>query len=338
KEKDYQPVPVRPPAATLALAPATYAPARPAEIPATSVGGYPNKPVRIVVPFTPGGSTDFVARTLSQALSGRLGQPVVVENRAGAGGMIGVDAVAKSAPDGYTLLLGSSANISIGSQLYRSLPVNVATDLLPVAVLTKAPLMLVVNSGSPNVSLRSLIDDARRNPGRLNYATSGSGSASHLAGVAFTTEAGIDIVQIPYKGTAPAINDLLSGYVHLTVIESAFAANHVKSGKLRALAVTGDRRQPEFPDVPTFAELGMPRVDVNPWNGIFVPMGTPAAIVRHLNAEVRRALQQQEVVDVLARSSVQAAPGGSSDEFAAFVRDDTARMARWIKAGNIRVE
>ena len=340
KEKDYQPVAPRPqvPAATLAMAPATYTAARPTEIPATSVSGYPNKPLRIIVPFAPGGASDIVARVLSQALAQRLGQAVIVENRPGAGGMIGVEAVAKSAPDGYTLLMGSSANISIGSQLYRGLPVNVATDLLPVAVLTKAPMMLVVNSGSPYVSLRNLVDDARRKPGQLTYATSGMGGASHIAGVAFTAEAGVQIIHVPYKGSGPAIVDLLGGQTTLAIIEPASVAPNVKSGRLRALAVTGDRRQPDFPDLPTFAESGMPGVDVNPWNGIFVPAGTPAAIVRHLNAEVRRALQQQDLVERLGKLSMQTASGGSSEEFAALVRDDTARMARWIKAGNIRID
>ncbi len=325
-------------AQTLAMAPTTSAPARPIEIPATSVSGYPNRPLRLVVPFAPGGATDIVARVLSQTLTQRLGQPVIVENRPGAGGIIGLDAAAKSAADGYTLVMGSSANISIGSQLYRNMSVNVTTDLQPVAVLTKAPMMLVVNSGSPYLNLRNLVDAARRNPGRLNYATSGSGTSNHLASVAFETEAGLQITHIPYKGVAPAIADLLGGQVNLAFVEPASVAAHIKSEKLRALAVTGDRRQPGFPEVPTFAELGMPGVDVNPWIGIFAPAGTPAAIVRHLNAEVRRALQQQALVDGLARMSMQAASGGSHEEFAAFVRDDTARMARWIKAGNIRIE
>ncbi|MDO8788643.1 MAG: tripartite tricarboxylate transporter substrate-binding protein [Sulfuritalea sp.] len=340
KEKDYQPVPPRPPvpAATLAMAPATYIAARPAEIPATSVSGYPNKPLRIIVPFAPGGASDIVARVLSQALAQHLGQAVIVENRPGAGGMIGVDAAAKSAPDGYTMLLGSSANISIGPQLYRNMPVNVATDLLPVAVLTNASLLLTVHPGVPVRSASEVIAYAKANPELLTYATSGVGSSSHLAAVAFETEAGIQMTHVPYKGMAPAIVDLLGGRVSLAFLDPASAASHVKTGKLRALAVTGDRRQIELPDLPTFAEQGMPRVHFTPWNGIFVPAGTPAAIVRHLNAEVRRAMQQPDLVDVLARGSVQAAPGGSSEDFAAFVRDDTARMARWIKAGNIRID
>jgi tripartite-type tricarboxylate transporter receptor subunit TctC len=332
------PTPSRPTTQTLAMAPTTSTLTRPAEIPVTSVGGYPNKPLRLIVPFAPGGSTDIVARTLAQTLSQRLGQPIIVENRPGAGGMIGLEAVAKSAPDGYTLLMGSSANISIASQLYRSMPVNVATDMQPVAALTKAPMMLAVNSGSPYVSLRHLVDEARRSPGRLNYATSGAGSSAHLAAVAFEAQAGAQLVHIPYKGTAPAVVDLLGGHVNLAFLDPVSAAAHIKAGKLRALAITGDRRQPELPDVPTFAELGMPGVDVTSWNGIFVPAGTPASIVRHLNAEVRRALQQQDVIDGLARMSMQATAGGNNEEFAAFVRDDMARMARWIKAGNVRID
>ena len=252
--------------------------------------------------------------------------------------MIGLEAAAKSAPDGYTLLVGNSTNISIGSQLYRSMPVNVATDLQAVAVLTKAPMMLAVNSASPYINLRHLVDEARRSPGRLNYATSGAGSSAHLAAVAFEAQAGAQLVHIPYKGTAPAIVDLLGGHVNLAFLEPTSAVSQIKAGKLRALAITGDRRQTEFPDVPTFAELGMAGVDVTPWNGIFVPAGTSASIVRHLNAEVRRALQQPELAERLAQMSMQAAVGGSQEEFAAFVRDDTARMARWIKAGNVRID
>ena len=332
------PAPVRPAAQTLAMAPTTSSLSRPAEIPVTSVGGYPNRPLRLIVPFAPGGATDIVARVLAQTLSQRFGQPVIVENRAGAGGMIGLEAAAKSAPDGYTLLVGNSTNISIGSQLYRSMPVNVATDLLAVAVLTKAPMMLAVNSASPYINLRHLVDEARRSPGRLNYATSGAGSSAHLAAVAFEAQAGAQLVHIPYKGTAPAIVDLLGGHVNLAFLEPTSAVSQIKAGKLRALAITGDRRQTEFPDVPTFAELGMAGVDVTPWNGIFVPAGTSASIVRHLNAEVRRALQQPELAERLAQMSMQAAVGGSQEEFAAFVRDDTARMARWIKAGSVRID
>ena len=339
-QKDYQTVPPRPqlPAPTLALASPAYTPARPTEIPATSAGAYPNKPLRLIVPFAAGGSTDIVARLLAQTLTQRLGQPVIVENRPGAGGMIGLDVVAKSAPDGYTLLLGSSATMSIGSQLYRSVPANIATDMQPVAILTRAPMALLVNSGSPYARLRQLVDDARRSPGRLTYATPGAGGASHLAGVAFATEAGIDITHVPYKGAGPATSDLLGGQVNLAFLESASAAPQIKAGKLRALAITGDRRQAEFPDVPTFAELGMAGMDVNPWTGIFAPPATPANIARHLNAELRRALQQQDLIDGLARISTQAAAGGSHEEFAAFVRDDAARMARWIKAGKIQID
>ncbi|TRZ93223.1 MAG: hypothetical protein D4R84_10870 [Rhodocyclaceae bacterium] len=340
KEKDYQPAPSRPqvPAATLAMAPATYTLARPAEIPATSVGGYPNKPIRIIVPFAAAGFTDLVARALSQTLAQRLGQPVIVENRAGTGGMIGLEAAAKSASDGYTLLVGSWANISVGPQLYRSIPVNTEKDLLPVAVLTNTSLLLAVHPDVPVRSASELIAYAKANPGLLTYATSGVGSSSHLAAVAFETEAGIQMTHVPYKGLTPAIVDLLAGRVTLVFLDPASAASHIKAGRLRVLAVTGDRRQPEFPDVPTFAEHGMPRLHFTAWTGIFVPAGTPATIVRHLNAEVRRALQQPDLVDVLARNSVQPAAGGSSEEFAAFVRDDTARMARWIKAGGIRIE
>lgn len=324
--------------ATLALAPATSSFARPAEIPVTNVSGYPNKPLRLIVPFAAGGTTDIVARTLAQTLSERFGQPVVVEDRPGAGGMIGLEAVAKSAPDGYTLLVGSSSNISIGSQLYRSSPVNIEKDLVPVTVLTKSPMLLAVHPSLPARSIGELIAIARQRPGQLNYATAGMGSASHIAGVAFSTEAGINVVQIPYKGAAPAIADLIAGQVQLAFVDPAAAASQIKAGRLRALAVTGDRRLAELPELPTFAEAGMAGVDVNPWVGIFVAAGTPAGIVRHLNAEVRRALQQQDLLDRLAQLQMQAAGGSSAEEFAAFVRDDTTRMARWIKAGNIRID
>lgn len=331
--------PTRPAApVSLALAPTASAAARPAEIPVASVSGYPNKPLRLVVPFAPGGSTDVVARLLAQALTERLRQQVVVENRPGAGGMIGLEAVAKSAPDGYTLLIGSSSSISIASQLYRSTPVSVQTDLLPVAALTTTPLLLAVNAGSAHGNLSQLVDEARRSPGRLTCASPGQGSSQHLAAVAFENQTGAQLIHVPYRGAGPAIVDLLGGHVNLAFVDPAAAAAQIKAGKLRALASTGARRQAQFPDIPTFAELGMPGIDINPWNGLFVPAATPPAIVRYINAEVRRALQQQDLVDRLAQLSMQATSGGGSEEFARFVREDAAHMARWIKAGNIRID
>ncbi|OHC68460.1 MAG: hypothetical protein A3H93_10330 [Rhodocyclales bacterium RIFCSPLOWO2_02_FULL_63_24] len=322
----------------MALAPTVTAGARPAEIPVASVSGYPNKPLRLIVPFAAGGSTDLVARVLAQVLTQRLGQPVIVENRAGAGGMIGLEAVANSAPDGYTLLVGSSSNISIASQLYRSTPVDVRTDLQPVAALTQVPLLLAVNAGSAHGNLRQLVDEARRNPGHLTYASPGQGSSHHLAAVAFENQAGVQLIHVPYRGSGPAIADLLGDRVNLAFVDPAAAAPQVKAGKLRTLAVTGERRQAQFPDIPTFAELGVAGMDINPWNDIFVPAATPPAIVRYLNAEVRRALQQHDLVDRLAHLSIQTASGDGSEEFAAFVREDAAHMARWIRAGNIRVD
>src|SRR5467141_1695821 len=259
---------------------------------------YPSKPVRMVVPFSPGGSTDVLARIVGQKLTERSGQPVIIENHAGAGGNIGAEQVARSAPDGYTLLLGGVPH-AISASLYSKLPYDLAQDLAAIAEIASFPSAIVLHPSLPANSVKELIALARARPGRLSFGSAGSGSPNHLSLELFKTMAGVSMVHVPYKGSGQLVGDLLAGQVQLASMGLPVAVPHVHSGKLRAIAVTGTARSPLLPEVPTVSEAGLPGFEVTSWYGVFGPAGLPADIVAKLNSEIGTAVTAPEVKERL---------------------------------------
>ncbi len=292
---------------------------------------WPTKPVRLVVPFTAGGSTDTVARIIAEKLTPRLGQPVVVENRAGAGGSVGSDAVAKSAPDGYTMLVGTSSTMAILPYLYRKPPYDPNKDFAPVVLLGTADIMVVVNSGVPIGSIKELLAYAKGNPGKLTFASGGNGSISHLLGEYFKSMAGVDLLHVPYKGDAQMVTDLLGGQVNMAFGTAVAFLPHVKSGKVRALAVTNPKRSTTQTELPTVSEAGVPGYEAVQWFGIAVPAGTPREVVQRTNAEVRAILALPEVRRRFSELGFDIV-GGPPEEFADFLQSENAK---WKKIAEI---
>ena len=299
---------------------------------------YPSKPIRLVVPYPPGGPLDITARAIGQKISEDWKQPVVVDNRAGAGGNIGADLVAKSAPDGYTLMMGAVATQAIDPALYRKIPYDAAKDFAPVALVAQVPNILVVNPSVPAKSVRELIELARAKPNYLNFASGSTGSTGHLAGELFKTMAGVQMVHIPYKGAAPATADLLAGQVQLMFDNLANALPNVKAGKLRALAVTTLKRSPAVPDLPTIAESGLPGFDLTTWFGLLVPAGTPPEIVNRLNAEIVRVLNEKDMRDRLAAMGAEPPENNTPQHFAVFIRSEAVKYAKVVKASGAKVD
>jgi tripartite-type tricarboxylate transporter receptor subunit TctC len=299
--------------------------------------GYPNKPIRLIVPFAAGGGNDNVARLVGKRLADGLGQPVLVDNRPGAGGVVGAELAAKSAPDGYTLFLGGVGSHAINPNLHEKLPYDPIKDFAPVALLAQAPLILVVHPSVPARDIADFIAYARANPGRLNFASNGNGSSSQLAAVMFDSMAGVDMVHVPYKGLAPALSDLLSGQVQLMFSSVVAILPHIKAGKLRALAVTGTKRLASMPELPTIAESGLPGYEASSWYGILAPAGTPRDIVARLNAELGRALEQPEVRNSLLAEGAEPI-GGSPERFAVHIRSEKERLGKLIRDAHIRLE
>ena len=299
---------------------------------------YPSKPIRFVVPYPPGGSVDIAARALGQKLSEAWGQPVVVDNRAGAGGNIGADLVAKSPADGYTLLMGAVATHAINPTLYAKIPYDPVKDFTPVALVVQVPNILVVNPSVPAKSVKELIELARAKPGTLNFASGSTGSTGHLAGELFNTMADVKMVHIPYKGAAPAMADLLAGQVQLMFDNLANALPNVKAGRLRALAVTTLTRSPAVPDLPTIAESGLPGFDLTTWFGVMVPAGTAPEIVAKLNAEIVRALATKDMHERLEKMGAEAPTNNTPERFAAFIRTEAAKYAKVVKESGAKVE
>src|SRR5688572_3064346 len=256
--------------------------------PAVAQTAYPPKSLRFVVPFPPGGPLDIVARVIAQDLNRGWGQAVLVDNRPGAGGNIGADVVAKSAPDGYTILMGAVSTHAINVWLYSKLPYDPIRDFAPITLVTSVPNVLVVHPSVPVRNVQQLIALAKARPGQLNFASGSTGSAGHLAGELFKTMAGADMVHIPYKGAAPAVTDLVAGHVSLMFDNMASALPNIKAGRVRALAVTTAQRSPFLPDIPTISEAGLRGFDIGTWFGIFAPAGTPRDVVMRLNAEIAR--------------------------------------------------
>lgn len=298
---------------------------------------FPNRPMRIIVPFAPGGATDVLARTFGQKLQEAWGQTVLVENRAGAGGNIGAEAGAKAAPDGYTLTLAAAGFMAVNPSLYAKLPYDSVKDFAPVALLVKAPLLMVGNSTLAARNLKELLDYGRANPGKLTIGNGGTGTAQHLGGEFFTSAAGISALHIPYKGSAPATNDLLAGVFQVQFDNMVTLIPHIKSGKLRPLAVSSAQRVAVLPDVPTMAEAGLPGFETGTWYGVVAPAGTPAPVVDKLNREIGRIMALPDVAEKLAGMGLLAAPMTPAG-FGDFIKSEIANYARIIKAANIKLD
>jgi tripartite-type tricarboxylate transporter receptor subunit TctC len=296
---------------------------------------YPVRPIRMVIGSAPGGGAmDIAARLVGQPLGASLGQPVVFDNRPGAGGILATDAVAKSVPDGYTLLM-INVSLAVNAYLYPSLPYDPQKDLEPVTMVNSAPLLLVVHPSVAAKSVQELIAEAKARPGRLNYGSGGIGTTPHLAGELFKSLAGIDATHVPYKSGPPALADLLGGQVSFMIENMPGTMPHVRSGKLRALAISSAQRSPLAPALPTMAEAGVPGYEVIGWNGIFVARGTPPAIVARLHNELARILHTAEMKQRLAELGAEPG-GGTPDEFGAFVRAEMARWGKVIREKGIR--
>jgi tripartite-type tricarboxylate transporter receptor subunit TctC len=299
---------------------------------------YPVRPITMVVTFAAGGSSDVLARAVTESVSKRLGRQIVVDNRPGAGGQIGAEWVARAAPDGYTVLFGTNGTLGIGPALYKNLRYDPVHDLGPVGILHKLPLLLIVSPSTPATNLQELIVYARKNPGALSFASAGVGSVSHLAGELFMEEAKIDILHVPYKGGAGAVTDLISGRVSMMLETIPNALPLANNGQMRAFAVTTRERSAAAPDIPALAESGLPTFDVSAWTGLFVPAGTPGAVVDRLNAETRNIASDSHYVDRVHTMGTNVA-SSSPQEFGEFVRDDIARWERVItRAGIQRIE
>lgn len=299
---------------------------------------YPAKPIRIVVPFPPGGGVDFVARTVAQRLGESLKQQVLVENRSGAGGRIGAEAVVRSAPDGYTLLMASPAEVVVLAAVGQKLSYDPRRDLQPVTLAGEAPLVIAVHPSVPARSIPDLIALARKQPGKIAFATPGAGSSMQFAGAMLEILGKIDLAHIPYKGAAPAVSDALGGQVPVLIVGIPPVVQHAKAGKLRVLAVTGDRRSTALPDVPTVAELpGFAGFRFTNWMGVFAPARTPAAIIDRINQEIVRIVRDPVTRDVLAAQGVEAA-GLSVAEFEVFLDSETRRYATIARERMIVIE
>ena len=293
---------------------------------------FPNKPVKLIVPFVAGGATDIVARLVAQKLSAAWGQPVVVENRGGAGGNIGADAVAKSPADGYTILVTSGSIVTVNPHMYAKMPFDAKKDLAPITNLASGPQVLVVHPAVPAKNVKELIALAKSKPGQLNFGSAGIGSQVHMAGEAFVYAAGIEAQHIPYKGEAVAFTDLAGGQVQFMVGNIAGATGHIQSGRIRALGVTSAKRSPQLPDVPTVAEAGLPGFENTGWFGFMAPAGTPKPIIDKIHADTVKVLADQEVKDRLTQLGM--APVGNSP--ADFTREIAVEYERWGKVVTAR--
>ena len=299
--------------------------------------GYPAKPVKVVVPYPPGGGNDTLGRLFAIKLSERMGQQFVVENRPGAGAMIGTEAAAKSPPDGYTILLSSIATHALSPNLYARVPYDPIRDFAPITLLGIAPTVLVVNNDVPAKDLAELIAAAKAKPGGLAYASVGNGTPPHINAEVFKAVAGVDLLHVPFKGGGPALVDLMAGRVQVMLDTAASAMPHVRSGKLRALAISAPKRSPEYPDLPTFAEAGLPQYDTNAWYSMHAPAGTPPEVVRRLNAELVAILKDPDVVARFKQLTTDPV-GNTPEEFAVYVKAELDKYARIIKAAGIRLD
>ena len=307
-------------------------------IPAIAAGqAYPERPIRIVVPFSAGGSADVFARAVGNKMSEAWGQQVVIDNRAGSGGVIGTEIAAAAPRDGYTLMMGNTANMAINPALYRKLPFDVVRDFAPITLVAAAPYVMVVPTSLGVSNTREFLALARAKPGQMNYASLGSGSASHLTGELLQSMAGIKLVHVPYKTLGTVLTDLISGQVQIFFLGMVSAQSQIKGGRLRAIGVTGPKRSPAVPDLPTVAESGVPGYDVVAWYGLFAPAGTPRPIVLKVNAEVKRIVELPDLRDRLSAEGAEV-NASTPEQFAAYLKTEMVKWARVVQASGARTE
>jgi tripartite-type tricarboxylate transporter receptor subunit TctC len=313
-------------ASLLAAAPASFAQA-----------AYPTKTITIIVPFPAGGTTDILARILGQYMSTALGQPVIVDNRGGAGGNIGGQAAARAPADGYTLFMGTVGTHAINSSLYKKMPFDHVKDFAPLTRVAMVPNLLVANPSQPFKTVQELIAYAKANPNKVTYGSSGNGTSIHLSGELFKSMTKVEMTHVPYKGSAPAVSDLLGGQIAIMFDNMPSALPHVKAGKLRAIAVTSAKRSPELPDIPTVAEAGVPGYEATSWFGMFAPAATPPAIVSQLNAVIVKALNDPDVKKKISEQGAEPHPEKPA-EFAAFIQAETAKWGKVVKASGASLD
>ena len=304
--------------------------------PAQTMDAWPSRPLRFILPFPPGGGTDILGRIIAERLSASLGQPVVTENRGGAGGNVGAEAAARSAPDGYTIVL-VAPSLAISKSLYSKLNYDAVKDFAPVSLVATVPNVMVTHPSVPAATLAEFIRLAKTKPGEMNFGSGGSGTSNHLAGELFNIVAGVKLVHVPYKGVNLAMNDVLSGQIHLVVIGVPAAAPHIKAGKLRALALVAQQRAAALPEVPTVAEAGLPNFEVTTWYGILAPAGTPKAIVMRLNAELVKGMHAPDLKERLAAMATEPATS-TPDEFADYIKREIAKWGEVVREAGLKAD
>jgi tripartite-type tricarboxylate transporter receptor subunit TctC len=303
----------------------------------TAAAGYPEKPIRLIVPFPPGGGTDATARIVGDAMSGSLGQQIVVENKPGAGGNLALETVAKAPPDGYTLLFGFSTTLTVNPSLYKSMPVDVQKDFVPISTLVSAQYILLVNPSLGVNTVAELVAKAKAEPGKINYASGGKGTPLHLGAELLKSRAGIDMVHVAYRGGGPASKSVMANETQVLFGSFASSLPKVKEGALNALAVTGPKRSAALPDVPTMQEAGYPGFSVTSWSGILAPAGTPKPVTDKLHAAIEKALATESVKKKL-EAVGQEVEGSSPEAFAALIKDDTARWRKVLQDAGVQPE
>ena len=298
---------------------------------------YPAKPIRLIVPFPPAGGTDVLSRAIAHAMQNNAQWTIVIDNKPGAGGNIGLDATAKSPPDGYTIAMGQTANLAVNPALYSSMPYDPLKDFAPIALISSQPLILVVNTNSPYKSLKELVDASKASPGKINMASSSNGTIGHIGGELFQRRAGIKMTHVPYKGAGAAVTDLMGGSVDCFFGNTQAVGGLVTGGKLRALAVTSPKRLANFPDVPTIAELGYPGFEAATWSGLVAPAGTHRAVINRLNQEANKALGTDQLKQKLHEDG--STPlGGTPEQFAEFIRSEHAKWGAAVREAGIKLD
>ena len=308
----------------------------PRPAPAQTSDAWPSRPLRFILPFPPGGGTDILGRLIAERMTASLGQPVVTENRGGAGGNVGAEAAARSAPDGYTIVL-VAPSLAISTSLYSKLSYDPVKDFAPISLVAKVPNVMVTHPSVPVGTLAEFIRLAKTKPGEMNFGSGGSGTSNHLAGDLFNIVAGVKLVHVPYKGVNLAMNDVLSGQIHLVVIGVPAAAPHIKAGKLRALALVAPQRAAALPEVPTVAEAGLPNFEVTTWYGILAPAGTPKTIVTRLNAELVKTMHSPDLKERLAAMATDPATS-TPEEFADYIKREIAKWGEVVREAGLKAD